>query len=49
MTGFKMTFDYDGDQGQLSMDIKNKYSKWHQLDGTGFQRPDDVTLKIQKD
>ena len=42
MTGFKMTFDYEGDAGELDMDIETEFSDWNQLDDSTFQAPDNV-------
>ncbi len=44
MTGFKMTFDYDGDAGMVDMDIKTDFSDWNQVDDTVFEAPKDMTI-----
>jgi hypothetical protein len=44
MTGFKMTFDYEGDAGELDMEIETDFSDWNQLDDSTFQAPDNVSL-----
>ena len=44
MTGFKMTFDYDGDAGMVDMDIKTDFSDWNQVDDTEFEAPKDMTI-----
>ena len=39
-----MTFDYEGDAGELDMEIETDFSDWNQLDDSTFQAPDNVSL-----
>lgn len=44
MTGFEMTFEYEGSAGDLHIDVETAFSSWNQLEEAAFQAPDNAPL-----